>query len=320
MSLFYRVGGLTLASDRPFVFLPPAPPDAVPDVTLTCAPVPPRDGTVRGAFTIISPDCVDLVCPGVMRVRVEQGCRLTLDVEEGASEGTIQTYLVGPAFAALLYQRGIPPLHAAVVRLEGDGAVAIGGQSRAGKSTTAWALMQAGHALLCDDQAVIDPRTAMVEAGFPALKLWQQSLSHFGRGPNAGARVAEGMDKFHVSAPGPFDMRPAHLRAICILTKADGVCAPELTRLSVAEAVAALGTLAHHGYLGDGIGRRLDIFRFGAALAGHVPVFVLTRPADLGQLDAVVARVREAAGCQASPAPDRAQPGGWAGSAPARDA
>lgn len=296
MSLFYRLGGLTLACDRPFLYLPPAPPDATPDVTLTCAPVPEQEGVVRGAFRVISPDCVDLVCPGVLRVRVEQGCRLTLDVAEGASEGAIQTYLFGPAFAALLYQRGIPPLHAAVLRV-GEGAVAVGGQSRAGKSTTAWALIEAGHALLCDDQAVIDPHTGMVEAGFPSLKLWQTSLAHFGGTLAAGPPVVEGLDKYHVRAPGDFDPRPAPLRAICILSIDAAASAPGLIRLSGPEAVAALGTLAHHGYLGDVIGRRLDIFRFGAALAAQVPVFVLTRPTDLGQLPNVVALVRKAAGC-----------------------
>ena len=294
MSFIYRVSGLRIASDRRFPLLAATHDGAVPDVTIRFAQVPLEDGRTCGHFRILGPGRVDLAIPGVLTARIAGGCEMTVDVVPGAAEGALQTYLFGPAFAALLYQRGQIPLHAGAVRIDGDGAVAVAGHSRAGKSTTTRALMRAGHALLCDDQLVVDAATGRAQAGFPALKLWGGALAHFGEDRGAGEPVVEGIDKYHVAASDGFDLSPAMLRAVCILAPDADVQAPQLSRLPAPEAVAALGMLAHHSYVADAIGRRGDLFRFTAALAARVPVFLLRRPDDLAGLDRVIDRVREA--------------------------
>lgn len=292
MTFAYVVSGFTLVSEQPLPFLVPATTGAVPDIEVRFASVPEGEEPYR----VIAPDCVDLIRPGVLRVRVEQGRRMTVDAAAGTQAGEIQTYLFGPAFAALLYQRGLMPLHAAGVRVRDGDAVAIAGASRAGKSTTAWTLLQAGHSLLSDDQIVFDPHTGLAQAGFPAMKLWRATLAHFGQAPDAAPPVMQGIDKFHMAADGVFDTTPARLRAVCVLLPDPAVGAPGLVRLGVPEAVATLGLVAHHAYLADAMGRRALVFRSAAALAARVPVFLLRRPVDLGQLDGVVACVREAAG------------------------
>lgn len=295
MSFLYRVSGLRIASDRRFALLAGVPDDGgAPDVTIRFAPVPEEEGRACGHFRILGPGRLDLAIPDVVRVRIAGGREMTVDMAPGAAEGALQTYLFGPAFAALLYQRGQIPLHAGAVRLDGEGAVAVAGHSRAGKSTTTRALMRAGHALFCDDQLVVDAATGLAQAGFPALKLWGGALAHFGEEIGARAQVAQGVDKYHVAAPGGFDLSPARLRAVCILAPDAEIRAPSLSRMPVPEAVAALGMLAHHAYVADAIGRRGDLFRFSAALAGRVPVYLLSRPDDLAGLDLVIDRVREA--------------------------
>lgn len=294
MNFVYRVSGLLVASDQPLPLLARTRDEGVaPDVTIHFAPVPDEEGRACGAFIVFGPERLDLLVPQVLRVRIAAGRSLTVDVAAGVPAGAVQTYLLGPAFAALLYQRGLVPLHAGAVRTEAGGAVAVAGHSRAGKSTTTRALMRAGHALLCDDQLVVDAASGLAQAGYPALKLWGGALAHFGEA--AGEAVAAGLDKYHVGCPDGFDTSPARLQAVCVLVADAELHAPVLERLPFPEAVAALGTLAHHAYVAHALGCRPGLFRFSAELARRVPVFLLRRPDNLDGLDAVVDRVREAA-------------------------
>lgn len=295
MTFAYAVNGFTLVCERPLPFLVPAPEGRTPDIELRFAPVPEADAGIEH-YRVLGPRCVDLFRPGALRVRVEAGCRMIVDPAEGVTAGEIHTYVFGPAFAALLYQRGRMPLHAAAVRLGPGEAVAIGGASGAGKSTTTRALLRAGHTLLCDDQIAVDPQTGMAPAGFPATKLWDSALAHFGETPGDAPLVVKGMNKYHVAVPGAFATSAARLRALCILAPEDDVPVPTLTRLSVPEAVVALGYMAHHSYLAAAMGQKAAVFRACAALAGCIPIYLLRRPVDLGQIDAVVERVLEAAG------------------------
>src|SRR5207244_417714 len=59
--------------------------------------------------------------------------------------------LLGSCTGALLYQRGLIPLHANAVVTPRGGAVLIAGRIGAGKSTTTLSLLRMGHRLLADD-------------------------------------------------------------------------------------------------------------------------------------------------------------------------
>lgn len=297
----YRVAGLRIASERPLDHLPPSDrAGPSPDVHIAFAPLAARPGRVAGAFEVHSPDSADLVIPGRLRIRVSGGRALTVDAALDVPPAEILTFLFGPAFAALLHQRGTPPLHAGAVALAG-GAVAVAGASGTGKSTTVRALLRAGARLLTDDQMVIEPPADRVAPGIAAVKLWQAAAAHFDDPARDSDRVAAGRDKFHLGiASGQMARAPAPLRAVCILAPRAGCAPPCLERLCVPEAVMALGGLSHHAYVADAMGRRRAIFHLAADLAGRVPVFLLHRPDDLASLDEVAERVLEAAGQEAT--------------------
>jgi hypothetical protein len=88
------------------------------------------------------------------------------------------TYLVGPVLGLLLRFRGVVCLHASAVTL-GDRAVVFLGPEGAGKSTTAAALAQRGHAVIADDVVALveqDARFSVLPA-YPHLSLWPDSVS-----------------------------------------------------------------------------------------------------------------------------------------------
>lgn len=87
------------------------------------------------------------------------------------------TYLVGPVLGLLLRLRGVMCLHASAVAF-GDRAVAFVGSEGAGKSTTAAALAQRGHAVISDDVVALVEREGRfsVLPAYPHLSLWPDSV------------------------------------------------------------------------------------------------------------------------------------------------
>lgn len=85
--------------------------------------------------------------------------------------------LVGPVLASALRLRGILCLHACVIAI-GSVAIAIVGESGAGKSTTAAALAARGYPVVADDVAALEPSSAIwrVHAGYPRLRLWPETI------------------------------------------------------------------------------------------------------------------------------------------------
>ncbi len=89
----------------------------------------------------------------------------------------VTALLLGPVLGFAMRLRGILCLHACVLEV-GSHAIAIVGETGAGKSTTAAALASRGHAILSDDIAVLDDRSThwLVQSGYPRLRLWPETL------------------------------------------------------------------------------------------------------------------------------------------------
>ena len=88
------------------------------------------------------------------------------------------TYLLGPVIGILLRVRGLACLHASAVAL-GDRAAAFVGPPGAGKSTTAAAFAQRGHAVLSDDIVALVERDGASYAmpAYPYVSLWPKSVT-----------------------------------------------------------------------------------------------------------------------------------------------
>jgi hypothetical protein len=124
-----------------------------------------------------------VLCPGGFRFR--WGDQATFDI----IGGTRVDYVPGTGWAdslpAAFYStiaaltvawRGYLALHASAVEIDGS-AVLIAGRSGAGKSTLAAGLLRCGARLIGDDLTVIDPATARVTVGRPAMRLHRDTAS-----------------------------------------------------------------------------------------------------------------------------------------------
>lgn len=194
----------------------------------------------------------------------------------------------------LLYQRGQLLLHGSAVRIR-DRAVLILGGSGAGKSTLAGALYQAGYPLLTDDLSAIGfsaDGTARVLPGFPAVKIWRDSVRGLNRDPDRLESIFSRTEKRNLPVEAGFDPEPLEPDSIFILKTGPG---PEV-KVTPLRGAAKFQALIDQAYRPDFI-RQLQlqerIFTGLARLAPQVPVYSLLRTADLGRLADLVAAVLE---------------------------
>jgi len=89
----------------------------------------------------------------------------------------VSALLFGQVLGCALRLQGTLCLHACVMKM-GEHAIAIVGESGAGKSTMAAALARLGHAILSDDIAVLNEcdQHWLVQPGYPRLRLWPNSI------------------------------------------------------------------------------------------------------------------------------------------------
>ncbi|UIJ44705.1 hypothetical protein LZK98_16855 [Sphingomonas cannabina] len=219
-----------------------------------------------------------LTVTGNARYLIREGREIVVDPLPGAAERNVRLFLLGSALGILVYQRGLLPLHANAIVVEG-GAVAFTGQSGAGKSTLAAHFQRAGYPVLCDDVCVVgfdDAGVPLAWPGLPRLKLWEDAAHAFGHDPAALDRAVEGLEKFHVPIGRTADARPVPLRRLYTLARAeDGE--GRILPLRGSEAMAAVMENSYRGLYLPTLGATAAHFRQCAMLLRHVEVFAATR-------------------------------------------
>jgi len=190
----YSVFGLQVRSCIELPELFSAPEKAVPDVAIELGSVPNVAGAHDDDLHEVDGALV-LAIPEVGRYRIEKGTRITVDPEPGVPERNLRLFLLGSAFGVLLHQRGVLPLHANAIEIDGQ-AVAFMGPSGAGKSTLAAWFHDNGFKVIADDVCVVrfgsDGRP-YASPGLPRLRLWIDALQLTGRD-------LDGLNRSYVSA------------------------------------------------------------------------------------------------------------------------
>jgi hypothetical protein len=171
-------------------------------ITSTRGPVPYRleQAAIAGPTFDVAGRRFLLRVPNGLRVLVEDGASVTVDSPPHLSDDDQLLWILGSAWGALAYQRGLLPLHLSAIR-SGQGIVGFGGNSGAGKSTLAAALTTRGHTLAADDVTGIDvasPGGPMALPGHKTLKLWGDAAALIGVERGRPVRNDEQIDKFYV--------------------------------------------------------------------------------------------------------------------------
>lgn len=221
--------------------------------------------------------------PNGPRYLIEDGNSILYEATEGHDGREIVLFLLGSVWGALCYQRGLIPLHASAISV--NGAIhAFTGHSGAGKSTLASALAARGHEFFTDDVLILDPAQLDPEplcfTGHKDLKLWQDAIAMTGAERGSPVRSVAGFDKFYAVPHHESSAIVGRLANLVILGDARPGMGAEINAIEGARAVLQLsGSVYRPAFASAILGRRI-LFEALAKLVGNVRVFRFRRPFD----------------------------------------
>jgi hypothetical protein len=217
-----------------------------------------------------------------------QAPSISLPQEEPEGENAVrrEERLWGIPVFLCIHARGDLPLHAAAVEVEGE-AILLAAPRTFGKTTLAAGFARAGHRLLSEDLCrIVLSSTPSVVPG-PAMLRLRRDVGELLEIPFA-KRLDLGDDRVHLALDGALrgNCRPVPIRAIAFLGRSENGFA--LARVDDAEAVRNLFVLASRLGGDDDCAR---VFAGVADLASSVPVWSVSYPLALDDLDSTVERI-----------------------------
>jgi hypothetical protein len=274
----YCAYGLSIHTDLVCPELPLHPhPVHDPDVTITL--LPQEAGTLcplPDRSYEVQPGCFLLDVPGVARYRVEEGKRIFIEPLANASPENVRLFLLGSTMGALLYQRGLFPLHGSAVETPWGGMIFVGAQG-SGKSTLAAEFRRFGYRLLSDDVSAIEntPQGLRILPALAQLRLCASAYERLGESPEAFFDV----DKFAVPMGDGYCPDPVPLRAIHILSDQTA----ELPRFEVVRGLDRVRRLFENLYRPHFLkGQRThnDLVCMAGVIAQHATLAAVSRERD----------------------------------------
>ena len=295
-AMSYALCGLRIVSELPLPdLLPWSGDDRVPDVEIRLGTVPERleCPVFEGPLLQVGADgdCRYAVA-GVAAYYVENGRHVTIQPYMDPTAPDVRVFLLGSVFGFVCHSRGLVPLHAGCVEINGR-AVAFAGDSGLGKSTLTAAFLRRGYRVLADDVTVVDvaaPGGPRVLPSFPRVKLWRDSLDGLGLCADGLERSRAQLEKFHLPVEGCFSAEPLPLAAIYHLTMASDPRHAGITPLRGGMAMDDLVGAVYRRGAAIRMGRRAALMSALMRIA-VLPSLRLARVPDLGALDATVSMI-----------------------------
>ena len=282
----YQLFGLQIRSQLELPELPVSPASDEPDVTIRIGQVPPALTSGHGGAQAIDGGLL-LTISKVGRFFIKGGVEIIIEPDPGVSEGDVRLFLLGSAMGAVLHQRGLLPLHANAVEIDGM-AVAFMGESGAGKSTLAAWFHDQGHRIIADDVCVVrfdEGGRAHASPGLPRLRLWKEALEASGRETalhNLSYAGGQNVEKYDVPIPNAEEpSNETALAAVYLLAKGSDLTITRSNGLKAAEAILA------NTYRGDYIPITKNMREYWescVALVRSTPVFIVSRLWSLEEL------------------------------------
>ena len=289
---FYRAYGLTIVSQIELPELEPSAPASV-DVLITVGPIDlPKPSPETGTAFRFEPRQQYLAWQTVGAFLITDACRIEVEPASGVDDALLAFPLLGPVMALLLHQRGLLILHASAIAVGGKSAVFMGDKG-AGKSTTASAMIRAGHRLLTDDVVALDlTGQPIIVPGFPQLKLAADAAAAFPiRQAEIRPQVHAAIDKMQHRLHGGFSGDAVPATRIYILERSDKAAITPLPSIGALPAIIKFSYVTRFGrpaLVGDFATTHL---RQCAALASQVGVCRLEVPTGLDRIGEAVALI-----------------------------
>ncbi|RYD67824.1 MAG: hypothetical protein EOP58_02220 [Sphingomonadales bacterium] len=297
----YELSLLHIRSEIELPELPPWRGDGLePDVTIGFGPVPATVADPKLVTTVLQiggDGTARFHLKDVATYFIEGGRRITIDAEMPRDAPDIRLFLLGTVYGVLCHQRGLLPVHAAGVELDGR-AVLLAGPSGVGKSTLAAAFWRRGFKLLSDDLTPLrlNEGTVSALAGFRRVRLWRDSVDQFDWADEQLEPCRAKLEKFSRPIVSAFATDPLKPSALFHLQRhAESAGGARLRPLRGGEATQWLGRNIYRS--GAMIGLYDEVaamLRLSQAAAGIPRHFLLSRPMRYDDLDTIIDQIVDA--------------------------
>jgi len=288
----YWVYGLRIHSELVCPELPRHPQQTGnPDVTIEIlTPAESASEAPANGHYEVRPGSFRLTVRGVANYRVEEGRRIFIEPLSDAQPEKIRLFLLGSVMGALLYQRGLFPLHGSAVATPWGAMIFVGTQG-AGKSTLAAQFHRRGYRLLSDDVCAVatTPDGLRVLPALAHLRICEDAFERLGAPPAGRFEV----DKFVVPMGEGYCPDPVPLRAIHVLRVRDSESStpevlPAFQLLSGFDRVhCLLENLYRPQYL-KGQETQGDLMRLAGLIAQRATMATVTRRWNPEEVDGLV--------------------------------
>lgn len=280
----YHGFGLNIASETEMPELYPSTFDNA-DVTIRIGKVPDileGKNVVKRAFSLIGENEYTLHVKNVCRYYAGHGHTIIAEPYEGIDDRSVRIFLQGTMIAAILYQRGLIPMHASAIVKEGK-LTLFAGNSGAGKSTLLASLGSRGYTIFTDDICVLhhnqSNNTISGTASYPMIKLWEDAITKIGDdGYNTEFKVRPHMPKYGQFFHDRFDINAFPISKIFILNTSNATPGISHKTLNALQAFKRVEKQAYRYRFATGEKLRGLHFSLMSALTNAVPVIELSRP------------------------------------------
>ncbi len=207
---YYKAFGLVFKSEIEIPeFLPTGETEADIQIITGMAPDKIPSPATRGVLFQGTAHEFLLQVPDTGKIFVSGGCSIIIEKKPDAGWDDIRVFLLSSGMGALLHQRGLLPMHASAVEINGIVALLMG-NSGAGKSTLAAGLSKKGARILADDISLIrhENNNPLIIPAFPQVKLWEDSLKKLKDSAENLKKVRAELGKYWKSITEGFQDQP----------------------------------------------------------------------------------------------------------------
>ncbi|MDQ8202800.1 hypothetical protein [Pelagicoccus sp. SDUM812003] len=224
-------------------------------------------------------------CPGKLLGRIESAGRFLVDgpntikveLERPDAIADLTSYLLGVGLATVLSLRGIVPLHASAVEVDGA-VVAFAGDSGSGKSTISSYFETIGHPIVSDDLLpirVFQGKPPVCDCGPRVHRLDPSSASLLGRDPREIPFVE---DKHHFHNLNWSNQASIPIRAIFAVQARPEIEAHQLMSCSGKRKLSLIASSIFKRHWTVPLGTDSQLLQNAIIVASSVPVIRLRRP------------------------------------------
>ena len=217
--------------------------------------------------------------PDIGKYYASKGKIIIIEPAQNCDLSVLRLFCLSNVFAALLYQRGILPIHSAGV-IVNSSLVMICGKSGSGKSTLLASLLSRGFSIFSDDVCVpfLYKDQVLVSSSYPVMKFWEETIKRISSLGEPDVQLRPDLKKYGYYFHKFFSKSPVKPEYVFFLEKLDDIEQTSIREVKGYELFQYLESNAYRGEFLNAIDLRKEHFNLFSKLASQVKAYLISRP------------------------------------------